>query len=93
MMEPCIQEARITKLETGFEYFIKRTADHISEGDRQGGYRDRVLILEKEMQAQREIIGSLKKAEWKRVIGGGIVGGIIVRSPELLSLLKHLFGL
>lgn len=92
-MEPCIQESRITKLETGFEYFIKRTADHISEGDRQGGYRDRVLILEKKVENQTEIISALKKNEWMRVIGGGIIGGLVVRSPELLGILKHLFGL
>jgi len=66
----CKQEERISKLESGFEYFIKRTADHISEGDKVGGYRDRVLLLEQSVDA-------LKKAMWIRVGVAGLIGGLI----------------
>ena len=89
----CKQEQRISKLESGFEYFIKRTADHIAEGDKVGGYRDRVLLLETKVLSQEQIISSLKKAEWLRVIAGGIIGGIVTRSPELLGMVKHLLGI
>lgn len=95
----CKQEGRISRLESGFEYFIKRTADHIAEGDKVGGYRDRILLLETEdkaqsdrIGAQTEIISALKKAEWKRVIVGGVIGGIIARSPELIGIARHFIG-
>ena len=66
----CKQESRITKLETGFEYFIKRTADHIAEGDNPGGYRDRLIVLE-------QSLSSLKKAMWARVSVAGLIGGLV----------------
>ena len=66
----CIQEGRISKLESSFEYFIKRTADHIAEGDKVGGYRDRVLLLE-------QSVSELKKAMWGRVMVAGLIGGLI----------------
>jgi len=70
MEHDCIQETRIAKLESGFDYFIKRTADHIAEGDRQGGYRVRVLLLE-------QAVDALKKAMWIRVGVSGLIGGLI----------------
>lgn len=87
MEHDCIQESRITKLETGFEYFIKRTADHIAEGDKQGGFRDRVVILEQQVSA-------LKKAEWTRVITAGAIGGLIGNlSPDLIRSILWLLGI
>lgn len=87
MEHDCIQESRITKLETGFEYFIKRTADHIAEGDKQGGFRDRVVILEQQVSA-------LKKAEWTRVITAGVIGGLIGNlSPDLIRSILWLLGI
>lgn len=86
-MEPCIQESRITKLETGFEYFIKKTADHISEGDKQGGYRDRLVVLE-------QAVSALKKAEWTRTLTAGLVGGLVGNiSPELIKGVLWLIGI
>ena len=76
----CIQESRISKLESGFEYFIKRTADHIAEGDKVGGYRDRVLLLE-------QSVSELKKAMWARVGVAGLIGGLIGSgSADILNL-------
>jgi len=86
-MEPCIQETRIAKLETGFEYFIKRTADHISEGDRQGGYRDRLVILEQQVSV-------IKQGYWKTAITAGCLGGLIGNlSPDLIKGLLWLVGI
>ena len=75
----CIQEQRISKLEASLEYFIKRTGDHIYEGEKSGGHRDRLLLLE-------QAVDALKKAQWLRGIVSGLIGGFIARAaPDMLA--------
>lgn len=47
-----------------------RMTKHVDEGDKVGGFRDRLIILEQE-------IAALKKAMWVRVGVAGAVGGLI----------------
>jgi len=99
-----IKDAETTKqvvirLEKSFEDIKARMVVHINEGEKEGGFRDRVRDLEKENERiikdnekMNTVISSLKKADWKRVITAGIIGGIVSRSPDvwgfLLTLLR-----
>lgn len=47
-----------------------RIAKHIDEGEKQGGFRDRLITLEQQMD-------NFKKAMWIRVGVAGILGGLI----------------
>ena len=49
---------------------IKSHSIHVLEGDKSGGWRDRLIMVENEISA-------LKKAMWTRVITAGIIGGLI----------------
>jgi len=60
---------------------------HIDEGDKPGGFRDRILIVEQNIK-------ELKKAEWTRVIVAGVLGGLIGNvSPDLIQGLLSLLGI
>lgn len=81
---PCVQEKRITTIEATFEYFVKRTGDHIHEGEKQGGHRDRLILAEKDIAANTKqienlwkYISALKKGYWKACLISGLIGGII----------------
>jgi hypothetical protein len=85
MAEPCIQEQRISKLEAIFDYFVKRTTDHITEGEKQGGHRDRLTLAEQNIQQTKKEISTIKKGYWKVCIVSGILGGLIARAtPDVL---------
>lgn len=61
----------LTKVET-------KICKHIDEGECQGGFRDRLIILEQEVSA-------LKKAEWFRLITAGLIGGLMGNiAPEVV---------
>jgi hypothetical protein len=58
-----------------------RIGKHVEDGDKVGGFRDRLIILEQE-------IASLKKAMWVRVGVAGAIGGLIGSgSTEAITLL------
>ena len=69
--------SKISSIDTkiGFikEYIEKQDAritKHIEEGEKSGGFRDRLIIVEQNLSA-------LKKAMWIRVIVAGLIGGLI----------------
>ena len=72
-------QAQIDQRNSWEEIKIRLIA-HINEGEKQGGVRDRLLILEQEVSA-------LKKAMWVRVMVSGLIGGLIGSgSADALSL-------
>jgi hypothetical protein len=69
--------ADIAVIKTDVSYIKKyidsqdiRITKHIDEGEKQGGFRDRVIILEQAVEA-------LKKAMWIRVGVAGVIGGLV----------------
>ena len=60
----------IAVLKDNTTYIRNTVCKHIEEGERDGGYRDRLLILE-------QAVYSLKKAMWIRVIVAGFIGGLL----------------
>jgi len=79
----------LIRVEKSFEDVETRMVAHINEGEQEGGFRDRVRDLEKETESQASVISALKKAEWKRVITSGVIGGIVARSPEVWNLVLN----
>ena len=60
----------VNDMHTSFSDVKLRFVGHIQEGEKAGGVRDRLLLLEQEVAA-------LKKAMWARVIISGLIGGLI----------------
>jgi hypothetical protein len=81
-----VMEQNIKTILDNQQKFELTVASHVKEGEKEGGFRDRVRDLEKQGS-------SLKKAEWARVVVSGLIGGIVARSPELLGVAKYLIGM
>lgn len=75
----------VENMDKSFQEVKNRMVAHINDGEKEGGVRDRVKALEKETKSLSESVSSLKKAEWKRVIVAGVIGGAVSRSPEILN--------
>jgi hypothetical protein len=77
----CMYEERWGKVLTQLENITDKVCTHIKEGEKEGGYRDRLLIAEKE-------ICVIKKGYWKACLVSGVIGGLLGKlSPDLLSFL------
>jgi len=80
----CIYEERWGKVLTKLEMFTEVFCKHIEEGEAVGGYRDRLLVCEKEAEVARQValdtkkeISVIKKGYWKACLVSGLIGGII----------------
>ena len=80
-MEHCKYEERWGRVLTQLEAFSEKFCKHIEEGEKDGGYRDRLLTAEHDINA-------LKKCYWKTAIVCGLIGGLIGQAtPDLFILL------
>ena len=62
---------------------LKTHSVHVIEGDKSGGFRDRLLKMEIE-------VGDLKKSRWITTIVGGIIGGLVgAGSKDVLTTLLN----
>ena len=73
-MEQCeyhtLLVADIAVIKNDLQYIKSKVCTHIEEGDKVGGFRDRLIIMEQEISA-------LKKAMWARVGVAGMIGGLV----------------
>jgi len=80
----CLYEERWGRVLVQLESFGNKFCKHIEEGEKEGGYRDRLLLLE-------QAVSVLKKSYWKTAIVCGIIGGLLGKlSPEICNLLVKL---
>lgn len=84
-MEQCESHEKlsnnIVKLQTSFDEVKERICNHIDEGEKSGGFRDRLLVIE-------EAVSVLKKSYWKTAITCGIIGGLLGKvSPDIFNFL------
>ena len=82
-METCeyhtLSVADIAVMKNDLAYIKDKVCSHVSDGDKPGGFRDRLIILEQEVSA-------LKKAMWIRVAVAGFVGGLVANgTPEAVQ--------
>ncbi len=62
---------------------------HIHEGEKEGGFRDRLLTLEGEVKViKEEKLNTTKNAQWRI----GIIVGILCSLPAWIGLMMRLFG-
>lgn len=69
----------IAVIKNDIGYIKDKVCNHVDEGERQGGYRDRVFLLEQQMIDHKKEIATIKKGYWKACIVSGLLGGLIVR--------------
>ena len=62
----CLKEGEWGKL----WQVIKDHSEHVIEGDKQGGFRDRLLLVELDVK-------SLKERFWQSSLIGGVIGALI----------------
>ena len=97
----CIYEDRwlqigkdLSELTTALRHISERICQHINEGERQGGFRDRLLIAERQIAEQKEQISVIKSGYWKVAIVSGFIGGLLGKvTPDLFNfLIKTVFA-
>lgn len=65
-----------------------RVNKHHHAADKQGGFRDRVIIIEETQKRQDIDIVMIRKQIWKIGILSGVIGGLIGKlTPELVNAL------
>ena len=77
--------ADIAVMKADIAYIRQSVCNHVEEGDKAGGWRDRLLVLEEEVRA-------FKKIAWTRLIVAGLIGGLIADgTPEVMKFIVGLF--
>lgn len=57
-------------IKNDLEYMRNRVTQHVDEGEREGGYRDQMLIMKRD-------IDDLKKRFWISSAVGGLIGAVV----------------
>lgn len=77
--------ADIAVIKENVNYIRLKLVKHVEEGEREGGFRDRLLVLEKE-------ISVLKRELWAKIIVAGFIGGLVSNAtPEAMQIITRLF--
>jgi hypothetical protein len=97
-MEQCERhqelEVNVAIIKNDISYIREKVCNHIREGEEKGGYRDRLLVAEKDISSLAREISALKRAEWTRVLVAGAIGGMIGNlTPNAINGILKLFGL
>ena len=70
--------ADIAVIKNDIQYIKDKVCVHIVEGERQGGFRDRVVLLEeRQKKVLNEIIPELKRRFWYSALIGGVIGALV----------------
>ena len=77
----------IATIKTDIAYIKENVCRHIKEGEKEGGFRDRLLIAEREIEA-------IKSAFWKACLVSGVIGGLLGKlSPDFFNwMIKTVFA-
>jgi len=79
----CEQHTELIKsvalIQNDLKYIREKVCRHIEDGEKEGGWRDRLLLAEQQ-------ISTIKKGYWKACAVSGIIGGLIGKlTPDVLS--------
>lgn len=71
-----------------------KVCTHVYDGDRPGGYRDRVMILEQGHNNLTKEISAIKQGYWKACIVSGMIGGLLGKlAPDMFLGIVKIFGI
>ena len=74
MADTCSQHAQMLAdyavVKNDVHYIRSKVCRHVEDGEKEGGFRDRLLIAERE-------IAELKKRFWASSLIGGVIGALI----------------
>ena len=86
----CLHEERWGKVLTQLEIFTSKVCKHIEEGEKEGGFRDRLLKAEVDIKFANESLSTIKKSYWKACIVSGLIGGLIGKlTPDMMNLVYN----
>lgn len=93
-MEQCPDHVQIVAdmavIRTDLKYIREKICAHVIEGEREGGFRDRLLIAEKEVLVAQREISVLKQWMWKVCLMAGFAGGLLGKlTPDTLNFLAR----
>ncbi|MFA4991385.1 MAG: hypothetical protein WC569_02275 [Candidatus Omnitrophota bacterium] len=79
--------ADIAVIKTDIKYIKNKVCSHIDEGEKSGGFRDRLIVAE-------QAIDVIKKGYWKSSLVAGLIGGLLGKiSPDIFDwLVKAVFA-
>jgi len=72
-------EQNLSNFKKTFDEVKDRFVNHINEGERPGGMRERVIIME-------QTISAIRQGYWKTAVVAGIIGGLLGKiSPDIFN--------
>jgi hypothetical protein len=79
--------ADIAVIKNSLANIEKKMCSHVEDGEKQGGFRDRLIIAEQE-------ISIIKKGYWKACLISGLIGGLVGNvSPDIITSIAKLVGI
>jgi hypothetical protein len=86
-MEQCDYHTQLVSdiavIKTDLAYIKDKVCKHIQEGEEKGGFRDRLLVVERE-------VCELKRRFWGSALVGGVLGALIGSgSRDIISTFVH----
>lgn len=81
----------IATIKSDIAYIKDNFSCHIKDAEKDGGFRDRLLLTETRLVALGQEISLIKKGYWINGIIGGLIGGLLATSaPETFKLIGKL---
>lgn len=88
-----VMEQTLKTILANQEKFENNVAAHVNEGEREGGFRDRIRELEAVATNLKAQVSVIKKGYWKTAVIAGVCSGVAARYPEIFGGLKWLLGI
>ena len=79
---------RLSNIVESQERVEKFFAKHVEEGEKAGGFRDRLVVVELAVTTLSKEISALKTAKWITAVVSGLIGGLLSQIlPETIELI------
>jgi len=84
--------ANVAVIKNDIKYIREKVCQHIEEGEKQGGFRDRLVVAEQALKGYKQEISAIKKGYWVSGVIGGIIGSLFTHTaPEIIMNIVKLF--
>ena len=86
----CLHEERWGRVLTQLEVVVNKVCKHVDEGEREGGHRDMLKGAVQDIIYLKKQVSEIKKGYWKSGAIGGAIVGMMIKSPDIASLVTSL---